>query len=134
MAGLKPGSGNSVPARPPSLSVPLRYFVAAQIAFLTALFWAPFRVSDLLDFYYQGHDLALTHLLTLGWITMTIMGASFQLVPVALETTLYSERMARWQFWLMLLGVPAMGVTSGSVGIPGWRWAPAWCSWQSFSS
>jgi cbb3-type cytochrome oxidase subunit 1 len=80
----------------------------AQGAFLTALFWAPFRVSDLQDFYYQGHDLALTHLITLGWITMTIMGASFQLVPVALETTLYSERMARWQFWLMLVGVTAM--------------------------
>ncbi|MBI2562142.1 MAG: cbb3-type cytochrome c oxidase subunit I, partial [candidate division NC10 bacterium] len=49
--------------------------------------------------------LALTHLLTLGWITMTIMGASFQLVPVALETTLYSERLARWQFWLLNVGI-----------------------------
>lgn len=108
MAGSKPGSGNSVPARQPSLWVPLRYFVAAQGAFVATLLWAPFRVGDFLDFYYQGHDLALTHLLTLGWITMTIMGASFQLVPVALETTLYSERLARWQFWIMLLGVTAM--------------------------
>ncbi len=108
MAGSKPGSGNSAPARQPSLWVPLRYFVAAQGAFVTALLWASFRQNDLLDFYYQGHDLALTHLLTLGWITMTIMGASFQLVPVALETTLYSERMARWQFWIMALGVAAM--------------------------
>ncbi|MBI4841747.1 MAG: cbb3-type cytochrome c oxidase subunit I [candidate division NC10 bacterium] len=108
MAGSKPGSGNSVPARQPSLWVPLRYFMAAQGALLATLLWAPFQVSDLLDFYYQGHALALTHLLTLGWITMTIMGASFQLVPVALETTLYSERLARWQFWIMLLGVTAM--------------------------
>lgn len=108
MAGSRPASGNSTPARQPSLWVPLRYFIVAQGAFLTVLFWAPFRVSDFLDFYYQGHDLAFTHLLTLGWITMTIMGASFQLVPVALETTLYSERMARWQFWLMLIGISAM--------------------------
>ncbi len=108
MAGSKPASGNSAPARQPSLWVPLRYFMAAQGAFIAALLWAPFQVSDLLDFYYQGHDLALTHLLTLGWITMTIMGASFQLVPVALETTLHSERMARWQFWIMLIGVTAM--------------------------
>ncbi|MBI4734522.1 MAG: cbb3-type cytochrome c oxidase subunit I [candidate division NC10 bacterium] len=108
MAGSKPGSANSVPARQPSLWVPLRYFMAAQGALLATLLWAPFQVSDLLDFYYQGHALALTHLLTLGWITMTIMGASFQLVPVALETTLYSERLARWQFWIMLLGVTAM--------------------------
>jgi cbb3-type cytochrome oxidase subunit 1 len=88
--------------------VPLRYFVTAQAAFVTALLWAPWQVSDLLDFYYQGHDLALTHLLTLGWITMTIMGASFQLVPVALETTLWSERLACWQYWIMLFGVAMM--------------------------
>jgi len=108
MAGSRPGSGSSVPARQPSIWVPLRYFVAAQGAFVATLLWAPFGVSDLLDYYYQGHALALTHLLTLGWITMTIMGASFQLVPVALESTLYSERLARWQFWIMLLGVAAM--------------------------
>ena len=108
MAGSKPGSGSSAPARLPSLWVPLRYFVTAQAAFVTAMLWAPWQVSNLLDFYYQGHDLALTHLLTLGWITMTIMGASFQLVPVALETTLWSERLACWQYWIMLLGVAIM--------------------------
>jgi cbb3-type cytochrome oxidase subunit 1 len=88
--------------------VPLRYFTAAQFAFLVALAWAPFQVNDLLDFYYQGQDLALAHLLSLGWITMTIMGAAFQLVPVALETTLYSERLAWWQFWMMLAGATGM--------------------------
>jgi cbb3-type cytochrome oxidase subunit 1 len=88
--------------------VPLRYFVAAQGAWILVLSWLPFRVDDLLDFYYQGHLLALTHLVTLGWITMTIMGASFQLVPVALETTLFSERLARWQFWIMLMGLTGM--------------------------
>lgn len=125
MAGSRPASGNSVPARQPSLWVPLRYFIVAQGAFLTALFWAPFHVSDLLDFYYQGHDLALTHLLTLGWITMTIMGASFQLVPVALETTLFSERMARWQFWLMLVGITAMVAHFWIGRHPGMAWGAA---------
>lgn len=108
MAGLKPVSGSDAPVRQPSVWVPLRFFVVAQVAFVTVLFWLPFRVNDLLEFYYQGHILALTHLLTLGWITMTIMGASFQLVPVALETSLYSERLARWQFWFMLVGITAM--------------------------
>lgn len=108
MVGSKPASGSSAPARQPSLWVPLRYFVAAQVAFVTALLWAPWQVENLLDFYYQGNVLALTHLLTLGWITMTIMGASFQLVPVALETTLWSERLACQQFWIMLTGVALM--------------------------
>src|SRR5574337_1746826 len=109
MVGSKPASGNSAPpARQPSLWVPLRYFVTAQAAFGGALLWAPWQVDNLLDFYYQGHGLALTHLLTLGWITMTVMGASFQLVPVALETTLWSERLACWQLWVMLTGVSVM--------------------------
>ena len=109
MGGSKPASGSSAaPARQPSLWVPLRYFVTAQAAFVTALLWAPWQVDNLLDFYYHGHTLALTHLLTLGWITMTVMGASFQLVPVALETTLWSERLACWQYWIMLVGVALM--------------------------
>lgn len=109
MVGSKPASGSSAaPARQPSLWVPLRYFVTAQAAFVAALLWAPWQVDNLLDFYYQGNGLALTHLLTLGWITMTVMGASFQLVPVALETTLWSERLAGWQYWIMVLGVALM--------------------------
>lgn len=110
MAGSRPGSGNSAPARQPSLWVPLRYWVVAQASFLAVLFWAPFGGDRLFGSFYQGQALALTHLLALGWITMTTMGASFQLVPVALETTLFSERMARWQFWLMLLGTATMVV------------------------
>lgn len=109
MAGARPGSGSSAPSRA-SLWVPLRYWVAAQASFLAVLFWAPFGVEELLGSFYQGQALAITHLLALGWITMTTMGASFQLVPVALETTLYSERMARWQFWFMLLGTATMVV------------------------
>jgi hypothetical protein len=38
--------------------------------------------------------LALVHILTLGWITTPILGAAFQLVPVALQVGLYSERLA----------------------------------------
>ncbi len=108
MAGARPGSGSSQPSRAPALWVPLRYWIAAQVSFLAVLFWAPFGTIGLRGSYYQGHTLAITHLLALGWITMTTMGASFQLVPVALETTLYSERMARWQFWFMLLGTVTM--------------------------
>ncbi|HWT78202.1 MAG TPA: cytochrome C oxidase subunit I, partial [Candidatus Methylomirabilis sp.] len=90
--------------------MPLRYWVAAQISFLIVLFWAPFGTAELTESFYQGHTLAMAHLLALGWITMTTMGASFQLVPVALETTLYSERLARWQFWFMLLGTVMMAL------------------------
>ncbi len=108
MAGARPGSGSSAPSPASSLWVPLRYWIAAQVSLLAALFWAPFEVETLAGSFYDGRTLALTHLLALGWITMTTMGASFQLVPVALETTLSSERMARWQFWFLVLGTMTM--------------------------
>ncbi len=36
------------------------------------------------------------------------MGAMYQLVPVALETKLYSERLARWQFVFHVVGFVGM--------------------------
>jgi len=100
-AGLRPALG-------PSVWVPLRYLATAQAAFLLAVTWAIFEADALADHYYLSHTFALTHLITLGWISMTIMGAAYQLVPVALEAQLHSERIARWQYWFMLLGVIGM--------------------------
>lgn len=107
----RPASGASGALRPalsPSIWVPLRYLTTAQAAFLLAVTWALFHAEELADHYYLSHTFALTHLITLGWISMTIMGAAYQLVPVALEVHLYSERIARWQYWFMLLGVTGM--------------------------
>ena len=51
------------------------------------------------------HGLAVTHVVTLGWITLTIMGASYQMVPVVLGVRLWSERVARVAFWHYVPGV-----------------------------
>lgn len=92
----------------PSVWLPLRYLIAGQIALLLALVLAVMHAGDLLAFYYQGHLLAITHLITLGWITTTIMGASFLVAPLIFSTPLYSERLGRWQFPPWLLGIAIM--------------------------
>ena len=51
------------------------------------------------------HVLALVHTATLGWLTMTIMGASLQLAPVILNSPLRAARFARWQYPLFVSGV-----------------------------
>lgn len=107
-SGAPAAAGGLRPTLGPSIWVPLRYLATAQAAFLLAVTWAIFEAEGLADHYYLSHTFALTHLITLGWISMTIMGAAYQLVPVALETHLYSERIARWQYWFMLLGVTGM--------------------------
>ncbi|HKT40467.1 MAG TPA: hypothetical protein VJR48_18995, partial [Ktedonobacterales bacterium] len=51
------------------------------------------------------HVLTLVHTATLGWLTMTIMGASLQLTPVILTNPLRAARFARWQYPIYLVGV-----------------------------
>lgn len=94
----------------PSVWLPLRYLVAAQMALMLAVVLAVLRAGELLDFYYQGHVLAITHLVTLGWITTTIMGASFLVAPLIFSAPLYSERLGRWQFPLLVVGIAVMVV------------------------
>ena len=88
--------------------LPLPYLVAAAIAYVAAAAGVAWLGPELAGHYYQPRILALTHTLTLGWITMSIMGASCQLVPVALERPLWSPRLARWQFVIFLVGVVGM--------------------------
>ncbi len=94
----------------PSVWLPLRYLIAGQIGLSLALILALFHAEELLDFYYQGRLLAITHLITLGWITTTIMGASFLVAPLIFSTPLYSERLGRWQFPPLVIGIAIMVV------------------------
>jgi hypothetical protein len=92
----------------PNVWLPLRYLWAGQLALVLAVVLAILRAEDLLDFYYQGRLLAITHLVSLGWITTTIMGASFLVVPLILSVPLYSERLGRWQFPPLVIGTAIM--------------------------
>lgn len=51
---------------------------------------------------------ALTHAWVLGFFVTVATGAMYQLAPVALGTTLWSERTGWWHFGLHSAGVPAM--------------------------
>ncbi|HET7874370.1 MAG TPA: hypothetical protein VFN71_02505 [Methylomirabilota bacterium] len=92
----------------PSPSVPLRYLVTAAAAFLLAALGVPWLAPELAGHYYHPRVLALVHTLTLGWITLSILGASFQLIPIILQRPIWSERLARWQYWLLTLSVAGM--------------------------
>src|SRR5690242_166807 len=54
------------------------------------------------------HVLTLVHTATLGWLTMTIMGASLQLAPVILTSPLRADQLARWHYPIYILGVALM--------------------------
>ncbi len=91
-----------------SLWLPLPFLVTGVVG--AALFGVllPFVAPQALlapDF---PHVLALVHIATLGWLTMTIMGASLQLVPVIVVSPLRAARMWPAQYPVYLLGVVLM--------------------------
>ena len=59
---------------------------------------------------------AVTHLFTLGWLTMTIFGALNQLLPVALGAPIRSVEVGHASFWSFAPGVGlfAAGIATGS--------------------
>lgn len=103
--------------RAPSVTLPLAYLGTAATAFVLAAFALPGLGAALAGHYYHPRLLALTHVVTLGWITLAIMGASYQLIPVVIERPLFSERLARWQL---------PGLAAGIIGMVGHFWIGRW--------
>ena len=88
--------------------IPLGYFACAAGAFVAGALGTAWLAPELTGHYYHPQVLALTHTITLGWITMAIMGATYQLVPVVLERPIWSERIARWQLVIVAVAVTGM--------------------------
>lgn len=92
----------------PSVTLPLRFVLTGVAALFIGMVWLAARPDLLAAYHYNQYIIALTHVFTLGWISSIIMGAMYQLVPVALETQLYSERLARWHHGVHVVGVAGM--------------------------
>jgi hypothetical protein len=88
--------------------VPLGYLVAAAGAYVLATLGVVWLAPELSRHYYEPRLIALTHLVTLGWITLAIMGASYQIVPVVLGRPVWSARLARWQLWILAVSIAGM--------------------------
>ncbi len=66
----------------PPLSVPVRFFLTAPLFGILASLLLLYYGGELFDNRWNIHTLALTHLLTLGFITMVMFGAMLQLLAV----------------------------------------------------
>ena len=89
----------------PSLGVVVPHFIFAAISFLVLSILVLLSGNSFTGYFFDPHLLAITHVAALGWGTMIIFGALYQLIPVIFETSLYSEAMAKFTFWLFGLGI-----------------------------
>ncbi len=92
----------------PSITLPLRFMVTGLLALFTGVALLVLRPEMLATYHYNQYVIATTHLFVLGWICTIVMGAMYQLVPVALETKLYSEKLAAVHYLFQLVGFTGM--------------------------
>jgi len=66
--------------------------------------------------YLSPHVAGVTHLFTLGWLTMTIFGALYQLLPVALGAPIRWPKLGHASFWTFApgAGLFACGIADDS--------------------
>ncbi|MBX2933579.1 MAG: cytochrome C oxidase subunit I [Ferruginibacter sp.] len=91
-----------------SYKVVLPFYLYAAISFLAAAVLLFVSSSAFSGHYFQPKILAITHTMALGWGTMIILGASHQLVPVLIESKLYSNTLAYISFILAAIGIPLL--------------------------
>ena len=101
-------------------SVPFRFFAATTVFHI--LMWACMLAAagEFTSFRGgPGPSLAALHLLTLGVLTTTAIGASAQLLPVATRRTLVAVWPIRLIFWLLVPGllVLLVGMYAGAISV-----------------
>ena len=96
------------PARFPARVLPLLYLGAAHLslagAFLCAACW-PRAVAG---FFYHSWLVGLVHLVTLGWITFSILGAIYIVAPLALRLEMPVRRLDYVACALAIVGLVGM--------------------------
>jgi len=118
-------SSAPVPSSPAAAPVPVRsnvglageHFAAASFYLLIGsigLIWIAPELS--IGAYPSPRVAGITHLFTLGWLTTTIFGALYQLLPVALGAPIRSIRLGHAEFWTFApgAGLFAAGVATSN--------------------
>ena len=87
---------------------PLLYFVFAHVCLLAAAGTLALDPRGVAGFFYHPRMLAVVHLVTLGWITSSILGALYLVVPMVFRSPLRKSRMDVWIFGIYVTGVLGM--------------------------
>ena len=109
-----------------SYKVVLPFYVYAACSFLVATIFLLTSTEAFKGHYFHPHILAITHTMALGWGTMIILGASHQLVPVLIESKLYSNILAYISFILAAIGIPLLVY---GFYVFDMRWPAQWGGW-----
>ncbi len=86
----------------PWLVVP--FYVWGSLFFITASMLMSLYADQIFISFVGPKILTITHLFVLGWVSMIIFGALYQLIPVVMEVKLYSEKPAFFSMVMLVIG------------------------------
>ncbi len=89
----------------PAISTVKPHFLFAAVGLLALGIFMFLSADSFLDVYYNHRLLAITHTAVLGWLMMLIFGSLYQLIPVIFDSALYSEKLAKFTFWITGLSI-----------------------------
>jgi hypothetical protein len=109
-------SGPDTPPVPPAAAraglpprgLPVLYFALAHVALAVALAAIVIDPIGFSGFFYHARMLAVVHLITLGWISASILGSLYLVGPLALRTPIRVEWPDYVAFALVAIGLTGM--------------------------
>ena len=90
------------------LPLPLLYLGSAHVSLGLATLLAALWPGAVAGFFYHSWMVAIVHLVTLGWITFSILGAAFIVGPLALRMDMRARRGDYAAYALALIGLIGM--------------------------
>lgn len=91
-------------------NVVMIHYATGGILFLIICCLMLFNSEAFIGHYFHPKLLAITHITTLGWISMVIIGSLYQLAPVISNSKLYSINLAYYAYGLILTGALSLAI------------------------
>jgi hypothetical protein len=92
---------------PPRL-LPVLYFAIAHVALALAFAAVAFDPRGVSGFFYHSRMIGIVHLVTLGWITASILGSLYIVGPIALRVRFDATWIDYTAFSLVVIGIVGM--------------------------
>jgi hypothetical protein len=101
-------AGSLDTSRLPPRLLPVLYFAVAHVALLLACVEVARDPRGVSGFFYHARMVGIVHLVTLGWITASILGSLYIVGPIALRTSIPAAWPDYTAFAFVLIGVVGM--------------------------
>jgi len=89
---------------PPPRTLPIVYLAIGHASLIAALFVPALEPASIDTFFFHPRMFFVVHLLTLGWITHSIIGATYLAAPMALRMKLPAGQLDAWLCATIVIG------------------------------